>query len=283
MNTMEEAIQYMSHNKGIIKQFTTEQNKQFDELKMASPPLHRRWLGAPAGSGKSYLAVMLVAHRLRAMCEVGDYKKRVLLLSHSQGLCRHLCCELIFKLGKEATICNEDNIFGMQCVMYRSKTCVFICTIDWLCNSLVGPISQNECSEQTLLTIERSQSSLKSAFSLVVVDEAQHVFSFQRDTKLEGKHLFEDNSLVGDALEVCLGEHHQLLMFNDISYQSSDVAPIIPKFSNKQEEHDKLILRDVIRLPTSSRDVAMPFCEERNTLHSEDGVVDYYPVIYTKK
>ena len=77
---------------------TSEQKAAFDDLWLAEQPFSRR-LGAPAGSGKTFVAVKLAVCSVREQLGSGVIAP-VLLLSHTRGLKQHTLHELRGEIGE---------------------------------------------------------------------------------------------------------------------------------------------------------------------------------------
>ena len=107
-DTLEEARQHKKEaDAAVVKLMTKEQQVRFNELQRAERPC--KWLiEAPAGSGKTLIAVMLVAANLRNQQALGPSAAApALLLVHTRALQRHVLRELKSELAGEA---EETNV-----------------------------------------------------------------------------------------------------------------------------------------------------------------------------
>ena len=111
---------------------TKEQKGRFEKLQCAERPC--TWLiEAPAGSGKTLIAAMLVAANLRDQQALGTSAAApALLLVHSRALQRHVLRELKSELAGEAEETNVCKGKKMARLKLRGGAEAFVATVDAL-------------------------------------------------------------------------------------------------------------------------------------------------------
>ena len=180
-DTLEEALQHKKEaDAAVVKLMTKEQQVRFNELQRAERPC--KWLiEAPAGSGKTLIAVKLVAANLRNQQTLGPSAAApALLLVHTHALQRHVLRELKEEL-KEAQVTQVRK--GMELLTLGRGVEAFVATVDALSRALVDDEAQTEDEVTACLFVGRIFSSFiptavpLEKFGLVVVDEGHHVFS----------------------------------------------------------------------------------------------------------
>ena len=204
-DTLEEARQHKKEaDAAVVKLMTKEQEKSFDELQRAERPC--TWIiEAPAGSGKTLIAVKLVAANLRNQQTLGPSAAApALLLVHTRALQRHVLRELMKELKGEAmTIFVRE---GMDRLKLGRVVEAFVATVDALSTELVADENAQSEDEVTAwlfvrgififscLDIREGRDPTAvplGKFGLVVVDEGHHVFS-KPIVDVEGQNRFDE-------------------------------------------------------------------------------------------
>ena len=263
---------------------TTEQRAGFRLLREAARP-STHLIEAPAGSGKTLIAVKLVADNLRASLETGS-DSPALLLAHTRGLQKHLLCELKDELLSNAP--EAEELRPGLVALRMDGLVAFVATVDALAVECAGETAQTEAEVAAAL---RAYGGEVRGVGLAVVDEGHHVFARQPNAALSGQTRFADAARVRQVLAVCLAPKHKLLIFHDHLYQRDGALPSYPPYIPpdatgeqklallRQLKRHPRFLTTVVRLPAAARDVAMPFCRERVAVASSDGRVDFYPLL----
>jgi len=268
----------------VLKVMTTEQRAGFRLLREAARP-STHLIEAPAGSGKTLIAVKLVADNLRASLETGS-DSPALLLAHTRGLQKHLLCELKDELLSNAP--EAEELRPGLVALRMDGLVAFVATVDALAVECAGETAQTEAEVAAAL---RAYGGEVRGVGLAVVDEGHHVFARQPNAALSGQTRFADAARVRQVLAVCLAPKHKLLIFHDHLYQRDGALPSYPPYIPpdatgeqklallRQLKRHPRFLTTVVRLPAAARDVAMPFCRERVDVESSDGRVDFYPLL----
>ena len=188
-DSLEEADQYDKQQRaGVAKLLTASQMAGFRDLRRAPAAGQRvrRLLEAPAGSGKTLVAVKLVAEHLCAVDAAGQ-GDAALLLVHSRSLQRHvlreLCAELLGELGREAGL--EWVREGVARLELRRGAVAIVASVDDLSGELVGGAAQTKEEVAAAVGAYTGAIALGSV-GLAVVDEGHHVFGRQPDARLVG-------------------------------------------------------------------------------------------------
>eukprot|EP00656_Telonema_subtile_P019579 TRINITY_DN2080_c0_g1_i10.p1 TRINITY_DN2080_c0_g1~~TRINITY_DN2080_c0_g1_i10.p1 ORF type:complete len:2132 (+),score=212.81 TRINITY_DN2080_c0_g1_i10:570-6965(+) len=239
-NTVELIRQYESQYQGHAKLLTGGQcGKLAWMVDQASPGYHL--LQAPSGTGKSLLVVKYACDYLirqkRAAREGGHRSPPLIVLTPSRPLKEHLACEICKEFDEhEVTQGAYLTSGGIQLRLRDGGGCqVVLSTIDEFIEVGEHPVH----------------------FGTALVDEGQQVFSRQTNHSIEGQHLVAAADVRGH-LQGQIREQSRVFIFHDVSYQTTEEAPIWPE---PNEEHSDF-LTDVIRMPSSVRDLSAPQCRQ---------------------
>ena len=192
-NSLAEALQYKAAaDESVLKVMTLEQKDRFDELREATRPC-TRLLEAPAGSGKSLIAVKLVAADLREkQSQPRSAHAPALLLVHTRALQRHVLRELVSELGGESAVevkTVHPHIGLARLQLRHGGPAAYVTTVDALSTELTGKEAQTEEQVASALNAYRGDFPLGQV-SLGVVDEGHHVFGHQAEEHLQGQRRF---------------------------------------------------------------------------------------------
>jgi hypothetical protein len=179
--SLAEALQYDTDQRaGLVKLLTERQKARFDELRRAERPC-RRLLEAPAGSGKTLIAVKLIAAHLRAQQEAGVAAPLpALLLVHTRALQMHVLDELRAELGEEGSTAELRE--GLVRLELPHGVAAFVATVDGLCGEMAGRKAQTREEVAAALTAYDGRVP-RGGIGLAIVDEGHHARSSESNPR----------------------------------------------------------------------------------------------------
>jgi hypothetical protein len=160
-----------------LKLLTKDQLARFDELRNQQRPC-RRLLEAPAGSGKTFIALKLIAHELREQQATarkhGVVGPPALLLVHTRNLMWHVLDELRSELGEDGSTAELRE--GLVRLELPHGVAAFVATVDGLCGEMAGGEAQTRDEVAAALAAYDGRVP-RGGIGLAIVDEGHHARS----------------------------------------------------------------------------------------------------------
>ena len=266
-----------------IAQLTTKQYAAFRALfqpqEGTGVPLRIR-LKAPAGAGKTFMAIKLAADLLNHPWRYPRMKHLVIVTHSAAVLYGLMKSQLQKELGADydqytghAGLSAEPH----SLVLRRDNLFVTMITIDYLLLQTCDVVKAKSMSAEE---IKRSGADVlhhladRPAPSVMIVDEAHHVFSYQPNPAIFGQHMLPEPGAVAAVVNILCGKKSSLVVLYDRMQSFSASEPVYPK---KLDNHSGS-LDEILRMSLRTMDAASPFCFDlENRGLSERAVATYYP------